>query len=89
MMIIMTLSIKFVYMLQIQIKQNINILFKARKKIGLRHHKNPKALIEYSNNIQDIYKNIDQYNPEKDDMIATLHVKKLQEIVTELFIRVY
>ena len=40
----------------------------------------PKAFIEYSNNIHKIYKNIDNYNPDKenkilivfDDMIADM-----------------
>ena len=27
--------------------------------------KDPKACIEYSNNMQDVYKNIEYYNPSK------------------------
>ena len=47
--------------------------------------------------MQDVYKNINYYNPDKenkilivfDDMIADIiHNKKLNSIVTELFIRV-
>ena len=46
--------------------------------------------------MHDIYKNVDEYNPDKenkilivfDDMIADMiHYKKLDSIVTELFIR--
>ena len=46
--------------------------------------------------MQDVYKNIDEYNPDKenkilivfDDMIADMiHNKKLDSIVTDLFIR--
>ena len=46
--------------------------------------------------MRDVYKNIDEYNPDKeskisiafDDMIADMiHNKKLNSIVTELFIR--
>ena len=46
--------------------------------------------------MHDVYKNIDDYNPDKentilivfDDMIAdVIHNKKLNSIVTELFIR--
>ena len=60
------------------------------------HFNDPKALIEYSNDMHDIYKNIDEYNPDKenqilivfDDMITDMiHIKKLNSIVTELFIR--
>ena len=56
----------------------------------------PKALIEYSNDMQDIYKNIDEYNEDKehkilivfDDMIACMiNNKNLNLIITELFIR--
>ena len=47
----------------------------------------------YSNNMQDVYKNIEDYNPDKkekvllvfDDMIADMiNNKKLNSIVTEL-----
>ena len=52
--------------------------------------------MEYSNDIHDVYKNIEDYNPGKkrkvlivfDDMIADMiNNKKLDSIVTELFIR--
>ena len=55
-----------------------------------------KPFIEYSNDIQDVYKNIDDYNLGKkrkiiivlDDMIADMiSNKKLNPVVTELFIR--
>ena len=55
-----------------------------------------KAFIEYSNDMDDIYQNIEEYNPNKkrtkligfDDMIAEMLTnKKLNTIVTELFIR--
>ena len=64
--------------------------------IGIDHFNNPKAFIEYSNDMRDVYKNINYYNPDKenkilivfDDMIAgMIHNKKLDSIVTELFIR--
>ena len=52
--------------------------------------------MEYSNDMQDVYKNIEDYNPIKkrkvliifDDMIADMiSNNKLNPIVTELFIR--
>ena len=52
--------------------------------------------MEYSNDMQDVYKNIEDYNPIKnrkvlivfDDMIADMiNNKKLNPVVTELFIR--
>ena len=71
-------------------------LIKKRENIGLKHFNDPKAFIEYSNDMHDVYKNIDHYNPDKenkilivfDDMIADMiNNKKLNSIVTELFIR--
>ena len=52
--------------------------------------------MEYSNDMQDVYKNIEEYNPGKkrkilivfDDMIADMiNNKKLNSVVTELFSR--
>ena len=56
----------------------------------------PKAFREYSNDRQDVYKSIENYNPNKkrkvlivfDDMIVDMiNNKKLNSTVTELFIR--
>ena len=71
-------------------------LINKRESTGLKHFNDPKAFIEYSNDMHDVYKNINYYNPYKenkilivfDDMIADMiHNKKLNSIVTELFIR--
>ena len=73
------------------------LLINKRKGVGLKHCNDLKAFIEYSNTIDDIYENIEEYNLNKerkilivfDDMIADmLNNKKLNPIVTELFIRV-
>ena len=64
--------------------------------VGINHFKDRKAFIEYSNDMRNVYKNINHYNPNKknkilivfDDMIADLiQNRKLNSIVTELFIR--
>ena len=71
-------------------------LINKREVVGINHFNDPKAFIDYSNDMHDVYKNIDEYNPDKenkilivfDDMIADMiHNKKLNSIVTELFIR--
>ena len=71
-------------------------LINKRESTELKHFNDPKAFIEYSNDMQDVYKNIDEYNANKerkilivfDDMIADMiNNKKLNSIVTELFIR--
>ena len=38
-------------------------LINKRESTGLKHFNDPKAFIEYSNNMHDVYKNIDYYNP--------------------------
>ena len=66
-----------------------------REGIGIDHFNDPKAFIEYSNDMRDVYKNIDEYKPDKEnkilivfDVIADMtHNKKLNSIVTKLFIR--
>ena len=53
-------------------------------KNGIKNLKDPKTFIEYSNNMQDLYKNIEEYNPRRkcnvlivfDDMIADMGHKK-------------
>ena len=40
-------------------------LIKKREKVGLNHFNDPKAFMEYSNDMQDVYKNIEAYNPGK------------------------
>ena len=71
-------------------------LINKREKVRLDHFDDPKAFIEYSNDMEDVHKNIDDYNPRKkrkvliifDDMIADMiNNKKLDSIVNDLFIR--
>ena len=71
-------------------------LIKIREKVGIDHHNDPRAYIEYSSDMHNVYKNINYYNSDKenkilivfDDMIVDLiNNKNLNSIVTELFIR--
>ena len=71
-------------------------LINKREGVGINHFNDPKAFTEYSNDMHDVYKNIDDYNPDKEnkilmvfnDMIADMtHNKKLNSIATELFMR--
>ena len=71
-------------------------LINKREKVGENHFDDPKVFIDYSHDMQDVYKNIEDYNPRKnrkvlivfDDMIADMiNNKKLNTRVTELFIR--
>ena len=55
-------------------------LMNKREKVGLDHFKDPKAFVEYSNDMEDVYKNTENCNPGKkhkilivfDDMIADM-----------------
>ena len=66
-------------MQKIHMKQNINLINK-KESTGLKSFNDPKAFIECSNDIQDVYKNIEEYNLGKkrkililfDDMIADI-----------------
>ena len=67
-------------------------MINKRENIGLKDLTDPKAFIECSNNMQDICKNIEEYNIVKkrkilivsDDMIADMiNNKKLDSVVTE------
>ena len=40
-------------------------LINKRESVGIDHFNDPKAFIEYSNDMHDVYKNIDDYNPDK------------------------
>ena len=67
-----------------------------RESVDINHFNDPKVFTEYSNDMQDVYKSIGEYNPDQekkilivfDDMIADMiHNKTLNLIFTTLFIR--
>ena len=71
-------------------------LINKSEKVGRNRYDDPKAFIEYSNDMEeDVYKNIDEYNAYKerkilivfDDMMADINNKKLNSVVIGLFIR--
>ena len=72
------------------------MLINKPKSTGLKHFNDPNAFIEYLNDMDDIFKNIEEYNLNKerkifivfDDMISDIfRHKKSCPTVTELFIR--
>ena len=71
-------------------------LINDRKNTGIKHFNNPTAFIEYSNDMNDVFTNIDDYNKQRkrkvliifDDMIADImSSKNFKAIIKELFIR--
>ena len=61
-------------------KAKYQFLINKRESTGSKYLNDSKAFIEYSNDMDDIYKNIEEYNPNKkrkililfDDMIADM-----------------
>ena len=71
-------------------------LIKKRENAGTKNLDDPSAFIEYSNTMDDVYNNIDDYNPKRkrrilivfDDMIADIMTnKRFQALIKESFIR--
>ena len=71
-------------------------LIKKSENVGIKNLNDPSAIIEYSNIMDDVYNNIDDYNPKRkrkilivfDDMVADFMTNKIfQAIIKELFIR--
>ena len=65
-------------------------LIKKRENVGIKHLNDSKAFIEYSQCMNDVYSNIDDYKPSRkrknlivfDDMIADIiSNKKIQPII--------
>ena len=71
-------------------------LIKKREDVGIKNLNDPKAFIEYSNTMNDVCNNINDYNTNRnrkilivfDDMVVDINTnKKFLAIVKELFIR--
>ena len=81
---------KFIYTSEYQ------LLINGREKVGIKNLKNPKAFIDYSHTIDDVYENLEDYNPTKkrgvlivfDGMIVDIKSNKtIRPTVKELFLR--
>ena len=79
-----------------QYEAKYQFLIDRRESTGLKHFNDSKAFVEFSYDMDYIYNNIEEYRPNKkrkilivfDDVIPTMFSnKKLNPIVTELFIR--
>ena len=72
------------------------LIKKTREDVGIKHLNDPKAFIEYSNTMVDVYNNIDDYKPNInrknlivfENMITDIMInKKFQGMIKELFVR--
>ena len=80
----------------IKFEVKYQFLINKRKCTGLNHFNDSKAFIEYSNDMDNIYKNIEEYNPNKKCkiqlfliiwLLICLLITTINTIVTELFIK--
>ena len=71
-------------------------LINKREQVGIEMLQNAKAFIEHSNDMNDVFENINDYNKKRnkkvllvfDDMIADIeHNKKFKKVIKELFYR--
>ena len=84
------------YAKDLKFKLKYETLIKNREDVGLKHFNDPNAFIKCSNKMDDVYENINDYNPKRkieisvvfDNMIADIMTDKIfQAIIKELFIR--
>ena len=57
------------------------LLINKRESIRLKHFKDLNAFIEYSNNMQNVYKNIDKYNMDKERKILIVFDDVIADII--------
>ena len=57
-------------------------LINKRESVGINHFNDPKAFIEYSNDMCNVYKNIDDYNPNKEKKISIV----FNDMIADMFI---
>ena len=78
------------------VEAKYKFLIKKREQAGLKNLNDKSAFIEHSNNMDDIYDDIEDYNKKRkrkvlivfDDMIShIMSNKKTQQVLKELFLR--
>ena len=79
-----------------QFESKYQLLINRREKVGVKHERIPKALVNYCQTINDVHEILEHYNPTKkrkalivfDAMIADMKAnKKLKLVIAELFMR--
>ena len=55
-------------------KQNINFYLKNQEDVETKHFNKGKVFIEYSNDMDNVYKKIEEYNPYKKRKILFLMI---------------
>ena len=50
-------------------------------KVGLKRFNDPKAFMEYSNDMHDVYKNTNYYNPDKENKILIVFDDMITDMI--------
>ena len=58
-------------------------LIKKRQNAGIKHFNDPNAFMECSNTMDDVYENIDDYNPNKQRNILIVFDHMMPVITTD------
>ena len=64
-------------------KAKYQFLIKKRKSLGLKHFNASEAFIEHSNDFDDIYKNIEEYNPNKKHKILIVFNGMIADVLNK------
>ena len=56
-------------------------LINKRESVGIDHFNDPKAFIEYSNDMHDVYENIDEYNHVKENKILIVFDDMISDMI--------
>ena len=56
-------------------------LIDKRKNVGINHFNDPKTFIEYSNDMHDVYKNVDEYNLYKENKILIVFDDMIKDMI--------
>ena len=56
-------------------------LIKICEKVGLDHFNDPKAFMEYSNDMLHVYKNIEDYNPGKETKVIIVFDNMIADMI--------
>ena len=56
-------------------------LINKRETVGINHFNDPWAFIEYSDDMHDVYKNTDDYNPDKENKILIVFDDMVTDII--------
>ena len=51
------------------------MLIKEREKVGIENLKNPKAFVDHSQTVDDVYENLESYNPTKKSKVLIVLIQ--------------